>query len=278
MKPARFLYARPGSLDEAVGLLVEHGDEAKVLAGGQSLVPLLNLRLSRPALLVDIGSIPDLAFITVGDDQVRIGAMAHQRAVEESAAVAAGSPLLRLALGHVGHVQIRNQGTIGGSVAHADPAAELPAVALALDAEMVMIGPDGVRTVAAEAFFSGPFTTAVASNEILTEVRFRSTGPDRVAFAEVARRSGDFAIAGVAAVAGAGEVRLAACGVAWKPVRLAAAERAVAGKELSPQLIREAARVAREEVDPAGDVHGDAEYRRELIEVLVIRTLEEVAA
>lgn len=278
LKPAPFLYARPDSLDEAIRLLIEHGDEAKVLAGGQSLVPLLNLRLARPGLLVDIGSIPGLTSIAVVDGQVRVGAMARQRVVEESAVVAMGSPLLRLGLGYVGHIQIRNQGTVGGSVAHADPAAELPAIALALEAEMVMTGPDGIRTVSAETFFTGPFTTAIASNEILTEVRFSTSESDRVAFAEVARRSGDFAIAGVATVARVGQVRLAACGVAWTPVRLAAAERVVAGRELSPQVIREAAVTAREEVDPAGDVHGDVEYRRELIEVLVTRTLEEVAA
>lgn len=278
MKPPPFLYSRPATLAEAVDLLVDHGDEAKVLAGGQSLVPLLNLRLARPGLLVDIGFVPGLDGVVVGDDHVSVGAMARQRTIEESAEVRVACPLLGAALAHVGHTQTRNQGTIGGSVAHADPAAELPALVLALNAEMVVTGPLGVRVVPAGAFFTGPFTTSMGPAEILTEIRFPVTGTRPVAFAEMARRSGDFAIAGVAAVTHLDGIRLAACGVSWAPLRLEAAERALLGRELSLVAIGEAAAAAREEVDPADDVHGDAEYRRELVEVLVTRTLEEVAA
>jgi carbon-monoxide dehydrogenase medium subunit len=278
MKPAAFHYARPGSIEQAVALLVEHGDDAKVLAGGQSLVPLLNVRLARPGVLVDLGAIAGLDTLTDHGDSVRIGAMTRQSVVTASTEIGAASPLIGRALDHVGHVQIRNRGTIGGSLAHADPAAELPAVAIALDARMHVVGPAGERSLRADSFFTGPFTTALAPAEILTGIDFSATRDRPVAFAEVARRSGDFAIAGVAAASLADGLRIVACGVGWTPVRLTAAESVVDGRSLTDAVIREAAAAAREQVDPADDVHGDAEYRRELVEVLVTRTLGQVAA
>ncbi|HEX9312764.1 MAG TPA: FAD binding domain-containing protein, partial [Actinomycetota bacterium] len=201
MKPPPFKYARPGELDEVLALLSEHGDEAKLLAGGQSLIPLLNFRLARPSVLVDLNSVSGLDGMTSQNGTIGLGAMVRQRAAERSPDVGSSCPLIVQALRHVAHLQIRNRGTVGGSIAHADPAAELPAVALALDAEMVVRSAAGERVVPASEFFQGPFTTAVGPEEVLVEVRFPKLAGARSTFLELARRSGDFALAGVAAVA-----------------------------------------------------------------------------
>jgi carbon-monoxide dehydrogenase medium subunit len=282
VKPPPFLYLRPETLDEALTQLAEHGDEAKVLAGGQSLVPLLNFRLARPTVLIDLNLVRELTQLGREDGVLRVGAMVRQRTAERAAEVAEACPLIPRALHHVGHVQIRYRGTIGGSFAHADPAAELPAVSLVTGAEIVARSVRGHRTIAADGFFLGPFTTALEPDEILTEVRFGPTDGARVAFIEMARRVGDFALGGVAAVVRFGDgstvsdVRLAALGMGAEPHRLAEAEAAVRGRAITDEVRRDAAAAASRESDPLGDVHADAEYRRELVGVLVARALKEV--
>ena len=216
MKPQPFAYVRPDSVTEAIEHLLSGDGDAKLIAGGQSLVPLLNLRMARPSTLVDIVRLPELGAIAREGDQLVIGAAVRQRDVELSPVVQAACPLLPLALRYVGHLQIRNLGTIGGSLAHADPAAELPCVAVALDAVLVAQGPDGTREVAAADFFLGPFTTALGPEEILTQVRFPVTGGVH-AFVEFSRRGGDFAMTSVAASGALADgivssVRLAASG------------------------------------------------------------------
>jgi carbon-monoxide dehydrogenase medium subunit len=281
MKPPPFRYLRPSGADEVLQLLAEHGDEAKVLAGGQSLVPLLNFRLARPAVLIDLAMVDELRGVRRDDGHLVIGAMTRQREAETSREVAGAAPLIPQALGWVGHLQIRNRGTVGGSIAHADPAAELTAVALALDAEMVVRSATGERVLAAADFFEGPFTTALAPDELLTEVRFGVLEGAKTAFLELARRSGDFAMAGVAAVntgsAGTPDVRLAAIGVGGSATRLQAAEDAVRGREPTDEVLREAGEAASDAVDPPTDVHADSEYRKELLGVLVRRALRQVA-
>jgi aerobic carbon-monoxide dehydrogenase medium subunit len=277
VKPPPFLYARPRSVEEALALLAQHGDESKVLAGGQSLIPLLNFRLARPSVLIDLGRVEGLDTITEDANLLRIGAMVRQRHVEQSPLVARSCPLLIKALRHVGHVQIRNRGTVGGSMAHADPAAELPTVALALGAEMEVIGPGGRRTIAPPEFFDGPFMTTLQPDELLLSVAFPSTAGRRTAFVEISRRAGDFAVAGVAAVLAGdrtvAEVSLAALGVGPSATRLAAAEDTIRGRSLDPPVLRDAATAAAREVSPFDDVHADAEYRREAVGVLVARAL-----
>jgi carbon-monoxide dehydrogenase medium subunit len=281
VKPPPFLYVRPGSVEEALDHLARHGDDAKVLAGGQSLVPLLNFRLARPRVLVDLGSVAGLDSVKEDGDGVRIGAMARQRHVERSPLVARICPLLTKALPHVGHVQNRNRGTVGGSIAHADPAAELPTVAIALDAEVEVVGPDGRRTIPVRDFFEGPFMTSLRPDELIASIRFPATTGRRTAFLEIARRTGDFALAGVAAVvSGNGtvtEVSLAGLGVGPTGIRLAAAEEAVRGRALDPATLRDAGAAAAREVTPFDDVHADELYRREAVGALVARALVEAA-
>lgn len=267
-------------MPEVLALLAEHGDEAKLLAGGQSLVPLLNLRLARPSVVVDLAAVDGLAGIEQVDGRLLLGAMARQRAVETSATVAAACPLLVEAVRHIGHVQIRNRGTVGGSLAHADPAAELPAVVLALGAEMVARSTRGERVVLAHEFFDGSFTTTLQPDELLIEVRMPVTERCRTAFFEVARRTGDFAIAGVAAVVGfeadsrcVADVGLAALGVGPTPIRLRDAEAAVLGSNLGDDSVSAAAAAAMSAVSPITDVHADEDYRRLLVGVLVSRAL-----
>ncbi len=280
MKPAPFRYAAPRSVGEALALLQEYGPEAKVLAGGQSLVPLLNMRLARPEVLVDINRIGALAYIRRRGDRLHVGALTRQRAVEASAVVRRHLPLLWEAIRFVGHPQIRNRGTVGGSLAHADPAAELPAVVAALDAELVVAGPQGERVLSPEEFFTGYLTTALRPTELLVGVRFPppadGTGS---AFVEVARRHGDFALVGVAAVlqrrdGAIGQARLAFTGVGPGPVRAREAERLLVGEPATSRLFAEAAREASARLDPPEDIHATAQYRRELAEVLARRALE----
>jgi len=286
MKPPPFTYHRPSTLDEALDLLGEYGDEAKVLAGGQSLMPLLSLRLAHPAHLVDINRIDgQLGQVAQHDSGLSVGALVRQRAAETSAVVREGCPLLAEALPLIGHTQIRNRGTVCGSLAHADPASELPAVTLALDAEMVAQSrARGTRRIAADAFFHGYLTTALEPDELLTEVRLPAwpagTG---WSFQEVTRRHGDFALVGVAAAlrldtAGTcQDVRLAAIGAGPGPLRGRAAEAALRGQPFSTESVAAAAQELGKAVDPASDVQATAAYRRHVTVVLARRALEEAA-
>jgi aerobic carbon-monoxide dehydrogenase medium subunit len=284
VKPPKFDYHAPASVDEAVALLQRYGGDAKVLAGGQSLVPLLNFRLSRPAALVDLNRIPALAYIRAENGEVRFGAMTRQRAIEFSPVVAERVPLLGEATRWVGHLPIRSRGTIGGSVAHADPSAEYPAVLTALDGSVVARGPRGERTIAAGELFQSYLTTSLAPDEVLTEVRLPATPAGAgSAFEELARRHGDFALVGIAAViARDGErctmARLATSGVGPVPVRLREAERILERDGLGEAAIAAAGRQASELVDPDSDIHASADYRRHLTGVLTTRAITRALA
>jgi len=300
MKPAPFRYARAGSLAEAIALLAAAPGDAKLLAGGQSLVPMLNMRLVRPAVLVDVNGLRELIGITpTPEGGLRIGALTRHAELVASSAVAGRAPLLAEAARHVGHAAIRNQGTLGGSLAHADPAAELPAALVALDARFRMTGPRGAREVAADAFFRGLLATALEPDEILTGIDI-PTQPPGWGFAEIARRPGDFALAGVAAVVRVGHpltlpspplggeaasepgprelVRLVGFGVGDRPVRLTGAERLLTGAPLDTETAARAGAAAGPDCDPPSDVHGSAEYRRHLATVLAERALLQAGA
>jgi carbon-monoxide dehydrogenase medium subunit len=284
LKPAPFRYVAVETVDEAVAALAEHGDDAKVLAGGQSLVPLMNMRLALPGVLVDVNRVGELRGISA-NGALEIGATTRQLAVERSAEVRAATPLLVEALRHVSFPGVRSRGTVGGSVAHADPAAEIPAVLLALGGEVVARGSSGQRTIAADDLFQGFFTTALAPDEVITHVRFPRQGAGQhTGFAEVARKAGDFALAGCAAavtVDEAGAVsaaRVVLFGVADRPLRSPGAEQALAGSALSDVAVRgEAGRAASAEVDAKDDAHASAAYRREVAGVMVRRALEAAA-
>jgi aerobic carbon-monoxide dehydrogenase medium subunit len=268
VKPARFDYVAAASGDEAVAALAEA--DAKVLAGGQSLVPLLNMRLARPALLVDVNRVPDLDRVELAGS-VRIGALARQADVLDSRA-AVEVPLLAAALRHVGHPATRSRGTIGGSLAHADPAAELPAVLLALDGEVVALSTAGERTIEADAFFTGPFTTSLRPDELLTGVVFPRQGSQPFGFAELSRRHGDFALAG--AVVRPRPARVVLFGVGGTPERALEAERAL--DDGAPAA--EVADLATRDLRPADDVHADRAYRRRVAGVLVRRAVEQAGS
>ena len=282
MKPAGFEYHDPATLTEVIALLTDLGEDARVLAGGQSLVPLMNFRLARPAHLVDLNRVSELDFLSVKGGELRIGAMTRQRGLERSAEVAAGWPLLCEATGLIGHVQIRNRGTVGGSLAHAFPSAELPVAMVTLDAVFVLQGEAGERTVAAEEFVFGTMTTALEPGELLREVRVPvPAAGSGASFQEVSRRHGDFALAGAAAlitvdrdgvVTGA---RLSLTGPA--PIRAADAENAVLGEKPSAALFREAARRAVANIEQDSDMHASADYRRRACEVLARRALVQAA-
>ena len=279
MKPAKFDYHAPASVEEALALLQRYGGDAKVLAGGQSLMPLLNFRLSRPAALVDLNRIASLAYVSEHDGQVRLGAMTRQRTIEFSPVVARKLPLLREATRWVGHLPIRTRGTIGGSLAHADPAAEYPAVLTALEGEVVARGPRGERVVKAADLFQTYLTTSLAPEEILVEVRLGAM-PAGAGYAleEFARRHGDFAIVGIAALIvregrRCTRARLATAGTGPVPVRLRAAEEILERDGLDDAAIDAAARRASELVSPDADIHASADYRRHLTGVLVERAL-----
>ena len=284
MKPPRFDYLSPRSIDEVLGLLAQHGDEAKVLAGGQSLVPLLSFRLVRPAYLVDLNDVGGLEGIRLDDGHLAIGAMTRQRAVETSPLVRERCPLLAEAMSQIGHVQIRNRGTIGGSLAHADPASELPAVVAALDGELVLQSARGQRVLKSEQFFMTYLTTAAAPDELLVEVRVPVT-PSRTgsAFLEVSRRHGDFALVGVAATVTLNEAGLctaaaiALTGVGPTPVIARDAARAFVGERPSPATFEEAGRRVAERLHPDSDLHASSDYRRQLAHVLTRRALARAA-
>lgn len=276
-------YEAPTTMAEAVDLLAEHQDEASVLAGGQSLIPLMALRLARPAVLIDINGLSELSLVAVEDGRVTIGAMTREYVAEDSATIGDTVPLLAAALPLIGHEAIRSRGTIGGSLAHADPAAELPAVARALDAEFVVRGQAGERVVPAADWFEGYLATSRRPDEILAEVRFPAAGPGTgVAFLEVARRHGDFAIVGLAvsltlADGVISDARLAFAGVSDVPVRAAEAEDLLIGQRPSAELFAEAARVATAALDPPADLNGSPEYRKQIAATLVRRGLQAAA-
>jgi carbon-monoxide dehydrogenase medium subunit len=276
-------YEAPTTIAEAVDLLAEHEDEASVLAGGQSLIPLMALRLARPAVLIDINGLSELSLVAVTDGRVAIGAMMREYVAEDSATVGDAVPLLAAALPLIGHEAIRSRGTIGGSLAHADPAAELPAVALALDAEFAVRGRAGERVVPAADWFEGYLATSRRPDELLTEVRFPAAAPGTgVAFLEIARRHGDFAIVGLAvsltlADGVISDARLAFAGVSDVPVRVAEAEDLLAGERPSAELFAEAARVATAGLDPPADLNGSSEYRKQVAATLARRGLQAAA-
>ncbi len=283
MKLPPFDYEAPNTVSEAVELLAEHLDEASVLAGGQSLIPLLALRLARPAVLIDINGIAELSGVSAADGWVAIGAMTREYVAEESEAVTDTVPLLAAALPLIGHEAIRSRGTIGGSLAHADPAAELPAVARALDAEFVVRGQSGERVIPAAEWFEGFLTTSRRPDELLVEVRFPAAGRGTgISFQEVARRHGDFAIVGLAASltlsdGAISDARLAFAGLSDVPVRAAAAEDLLVGERPSTELFDEAARRATGDADPPADLHGSSDYRKTVAAAIVRRGLRAAA-
>jgi carbon-monoxide dehydrogenase medium subunit len=281
MKPPPFAYAAPSTLEEALGLLTEHAEaEPRVLAGGQSLIPLMNFRLAKPGYLVDLRNVAGLSGIRRDGDVLVVGAMTRLAEVERSTEVAVAAPLVTEAVGLVAHAPVRNSGTVGGSLAHADPAAELPAVALALDAELVAAGPGGTRVIPAAEFFTGPYSTALAPDEILTEIRL-PVWPGGHAFTEFSRVHANFAVVAVAALvelAGDGDrigrAALALAGVAPTPVRATAAERALAGAPADAGTIRAAAAAAAADLSPAGDLHASQQTRRDLARTYLRRGIE----
>jgi carbon-monoxide dehydrogenase medium subunit len=286
MKAAAFDYVAPRSIEEALEALVRYGDDAKLLAGGQSLAPVLALRLASPAVLVDLNRVEGLDRLEVAADGALLaGAMVRSRTLERSPEVARTQPLVHDAMPWVAHVQIRNRGTLGGSLAHADPSAELPAVALACGATLLLRGPAGVREVEAAAFFRGLFTTALAEDEILVGVRFPARPPGRRhGFAEIARRHGDYAMLGVAlnvdldASRRIADARVVLFGAADLPVRARAVEDALIGEQATEALAQRVAPLAVDQLEVRSDSQASAEYRLELAQVLVRRTLARALA
>lgn len=281
MKPPAFEYRAPEALDEALSLLAEFGDDAKPLAGGQSLIPLLNFRLARPAVLIDLNRVRSLAGIEATADGLRIGAMTRQRMLERSADVARSAPLIAETMPHVAHPQIRNRGTLGGSLAHAEPAAELPAVMITLGARLRLQSSTGERSLTADEFFTGLFATDLRTGELLTAVEIPAL-PARTgyAFEEVARRHGDFALLGVAAsvtLDAAGvcrEARITLVNPGAGAERMQRAASLLAGRSPNATLAREAGEIAAADVSATADVHASPEYRRQLARVLTRRALE----
>ena len=274
MIPAPFDYVRAESVDQAVAALEEHGDEAKLLAGGHSLLPLMKLRLAAPSVLVDIGRLADLSYVRDAGDHVAIGGLTRHRDLETSDLLRAEVPLLCHAAGQVGDPQVRHRGTIGGSVAHGDPASDLPAVLLAVGATMVATGPDGSRQIPVDDLFTGFLETALEPTELLTEIRVPKAAGEGWSFQKLNRRAQDWAIVGVALQRRAGEAGVALVNMGSRPARAGAVEAAVAAGA-SPD---DAAAVAAEGAEPPSDLNASAEFRRHLAQVLVRRALEESAA
>lgn len=280
MKPAPFGYHAPTSTSEALELLAEFGDQGRVLAGGQSLLPLMNFRIAKPENLIDINPVSELSYIRANNGALTIGACARQSELEMSREAAERAPLLVEAVGYVAHPPIRNRGTVGGSVAYADPASELPAAVLAMDGEMVVAGAGGERTVSAADFFRGPYTNACSADELLTEVRLPAW-PDGTghAFLEFRRRHGSYALMGTAVLVhldgeNVDRVAISLCGVDETPVRAREAEEVVAGNAPSEEVFAEAAEAAARDLDPLPDPKGSPEYRRKLARVFVRRALD----
>jgi len=287
MKPAPFKYLAPTSVEEALSHLAEHGYDAKVLAGGQSLIPTMNFRLAQPAVLVDLNRVSDLFYINPDNNGgLRIGAMTRESQVEHDLVVAERAPLIAETMPHIAHEQIRHRGTFGGCMAHADPAAELPAVAVALKANMKVRGQAGERWVPADEFFLSLFTTVLMPDELLVEVAVPAM-PARTgwSFQEVARRHGDYALAGVAATVTldrkdqCAEARLVYVSVSDRPENAPQATASIEGQALSPEAIETAAELAATaDTDPVKDIHASAEFRRHLVKVLTRKALTQAAA
>ncbi|GAC1382549.1 MAG: xanthine dehydrogenase family protein subunit M [Ktedonobacteraceae bacterium] len=282
MKPPRFQYCAPDILDEALTLLDQQGEEAKILAGGQSLIPLLNMRMTGPAYLVDINHISELHYIEPEDGYLAIGATVRQRQIERSSLIQKQHPLLAEVVQHIGHMQIRNRGTIVGSIAHADPAAELPALLTCLNGEVIAQSIHGERAIKAEDFFTGYLSTALEPGEMLTEVRFPWIVPQSGwAFMEFARRSGDYALVGVAAIITPSldnhcmSARIAYLGIAGSPMRVREAENSLLGTTLDDKTIDHTAEIAGTYVsNDMDDVHATVDYRRALTTELTKRALK----
>jgi len=285
MKFPRFEYASPASLAEAVAFLKKRGDAAMLLAGGQSLLPVLAFRMAAPELVVDLKNVPELDAITVEGEGVRLGARVRWCDIERHTALSKSHPLLVEAISHVAHYQIRNRGTVGGSIAFADPAAEMPGIAVTCEAEIAVTGSSGERVVRADEFFLGPMMTTLGPDEIITELRLPVWPQERRwAFLEFARRRGDFALAGIAlffdldARARAVNAHVGVIGVSDRPHRLMEAESVINGSAVDATAIEDAAEAASREVDPMADIHAPPEYRRALVKTLVERALASAAS
>ena len=281
MKAPPFIYHRPDTLDGVLALLAEHGDDAKILAGGQSLIPLMALRMGRPAHVVDIGAVPDLAGIDVDDGAVTLGALVRHEQAKRSDVVTRHAPLVAAAMPHVAHRAIRTQGTVVGSIAHGDPAAEMPAVALATGATMTAASTEGTRVIEADEFFRGYLDTALRADEILTGVTFPAWPAGATgSVVEVARRHGDYALVGLATRLDLDgdtvtDAALAFFGAASTAVRVPTAEQVLVGSTLGDDTIAEASRIVAAELDPPGDIHGSTSYRKHLAAVLTRRGIRE---
>jgi carbon-monoxide dehydrogenase medium subunit len=279
VKPAPFVYHRPATLEEAFDLLERYGPEGRILAGGQSLLPALNMRLATPAVVIDINRLPGLGAIRLAPEGLVIGALARQDAVERSPLMAQYAPLIAQAMPHVGHLATRTRGTFGGSLAQADPAAELPACVVALQATIRVARRGGTHEIPAAQFFRGIYTTALAPGEILIEVAVPPIAPGwRSAFDELARRHGDYALVGLAAHCrvsdgAVADARLVFTGVGLAPVRASRTEAVVRGRRLDPGVLAEAGRALEGDLDPPADVHASAALRRHLARALLARVL-----
>jgi aerobic carbon-monoxide dehydrogenase medium subunit len=285
MKLPPFEYACPTTLPEAVQLLAGYDGEAKALAGGQSLVPMLAFRLAQPALLVDLRKLADLRGIRISEKGVALGAMVRWREIEDDERLDTAHPLLKAAIAHVAHYQVRNRGTVGGSLAHADPAAEMPGIAMTCDAEIAVVGKSGARVIQAADFFQGALTTALTSDEIIVEVRLPAwSARRRWGFEEFARRRGDFAMAAAAVFYDESEdgkarnAHVGVIGVADRPLRLPAVEEVLNGRTINQATIAEAETATSAAVDPQHDIHASAAYRRALVGTMVERALKRAAA
>jgi CO/xanthine dehydrogenase FAD-binding subunit len=281
MKPAPFKYIAASSLAEALSLKAQHGEEARFLAGGQSLIPAMNFRLARPAVLIDINGLTELASIDRSNAQaIRLGALARYRAMEKDAGFLKTCRLFADALPHIAHPQIRNRGTLGGNLCHADPASELPAVAVAMQARMRIKSSRGERELAAADFFVAPLTTDLEAEEMLVEITFPAPSlRSGASFMEVARRRGDFALAGVAAIVSLDEqdrcsgIRLVFCGVGETPLDASTSASSLVGQRCTDKAIANAAADVRRMVAPAGNIHASAEYQRHIAEILTRRAI-----
>ncbi len=281
MPTRSFEYVRPQTVAQAVRVLRDYGNRAKVLAGGQSLIPILKLHLANPSVLVDINAIPALSYIGERGDQLRIGALTRHRDLETSKLIRTKYPILSDAAVSLGDPQVRNLGTIGGSVAHADPASDWSTVLLAFEAEIVAKGPQGTRVVSIDKFFKDTFATALKSSELLTEIRVPKAGPrDGGAYLKLKRKTGDFATVGVAAQLGLDDkgnvagVRIGLAAVGATPIRAKQAEAALIGRKAGPTAIADAAKAASLEARPTADLRGSEEYKRAMVEVFTRRVLE----
>ena len=282
MKPCAFEYFNPQSVPEAIELLDRYGDEAKIIAGGQSLVPMMNFRLARPEILIDINGIKELEYIKTEGDELVIGALTRERDIEQSPLVIEKWPILSKAVSFIGHSAIRNRGTVGGSLVHADPSAEIPTSLCALNGKVKVMGPSGEKILEPEEFFLTYLTTSLEPSDLLVEVRIPAL-PEKMgwSFSELSRRSGDFAIVAVGillfteTVGVCREARISMGGVAPTPVRAEEAEALLAGQKITEKLIAEAAQQAAEETDTDPDYHASAEYRKDMARVFVKRGLQE---